>query len=126
MAMLLTKRVPLTIQAVIDFYFRRIRRIVPLFLFVIFCTLLAGIFLLAPAEFPNLSTDAFTSSIFLSNFLNVHDSGYFNLYSEFVLFKHTWSLAVEIQVIMFRPHLLGCENVRFCVNNIFSHNFEEK
>lgn len=105
MAMILNKRVPLTITAVLDFYFRRIRRIVPLFLFVIFCTLLAGIFLLAPAELINLSMDAFTSSIFMSNFLNVHDSGYFNLYSEFVLFKHTWSLAVELQFYLLVPFL---------------------
>jgi peptidoglycan/LPS O-acetylase OafA/YrhL len=46
---------------------------------VIFCTLLAGAFLIAPVEFQNLATDGLVSSTFISNYLNIHDTGYFDL-----------------------------------------------
>lgn len=78
---LTTKKNPINFNLIADFYFRRIKRIVPLFLFVIFLTLIAGIFLLAKAEYPNLAMDSIVSSTFTSNYLNIHDSGYFDLVS---------------------------------------------
>jgi hypothetical protein len=38
-------------------------------------------FLVAPAEFPNLAMDSIVSSTFTSNFMNIHPSGYFDLVS---------------------------------------------
>jgi peptidoglycan/LPS O-acetylase OafA/YrhL len=79
MCSILSRKSPISFSVVQDFYFRRIKRIVPLYLFVIVCVLVAGMFLLAPIEFPNLATDGIISSTFTSNIINIHLSGYFDL-----------------------------------------------
>lgn len=83
MCMLLAKASPLNLPKILDFYYRRIKRIVPLYLCVIAVILLLGLFFVAPTEFHHLGTDAWTSAIFCSNFLNLDKGGYFNLVSSF-------------------------------------------
>jgi peptidoglycan/LPS O-acetylase OafA/YrhL len=49
--MLLSKAAPLNVAKSLDFYFRRIKRIVPLYLFLIIVVLIMGLFLVAPPEY---------------------------------------------------------------------------
>jgi peptidoglycan/LPS O-acetylase OafA/YrhL len=81
MCSILSRQSPIDLSTTRNFYFRRIKRIVPLYLFVIACVLVAGMFLVAPVEFPNLVTDGIIASTFTSNFMNIHFSDYFDLVS---------------------------------------------
>jgi peptidoglycan/LPS O-acetylase OafA/YrhL len=51
MCMLLRKVAPLNVEKSMAFYFRRIRRIVLLYLFLIITVLLMGLFFVAPTEY---------------------------------------------------------------------------
>jgi peptidoglycan/LPS O-acetylase OafA/YrhL len=81
MCMLLTKSSPLDTIKVVGFYFRRIKRIVPLYLFLIIAVLLVALFLVAPAEYRLLFKEAWPSTLFCSNFIESNPAGYFNLVS---------------------------------------------
>src|SRR4051794_26844165 len=64
MCMLLSKASPINFGKILDFYFRRVKRIVPLYLFVIASVLALSLFLLAPSEYHLLISEAWTSAVF--------------------------------------------------------------
>src|SRR4051794_37412987 len=81
MCMLLSKAAPLDRDKILTFYFRRIKRIVPLYLFVIIAVLIISVFLLAPSEYRLLFAEAWTSALFVSNFVESNPEDYFKLVS---------------------------------------------
>ncbi|CAB3406797.1 unnamed protein product [Caenorhabditis bovis] len=88
-----------------QFYYRRIKRIVPLFMFTIFgATLL--VFLLFPPTFISINCDSAFTSMFL--FKNVAESlAYFQKMSQANdLFVHLWSICVAAQFYLLYPLLL--------------------
>lgn len=91
------------------FYVRRVRRIFPALLVTVLATLVAGFFLLLPAELGEAARAAQYLSYFFSNHLfwqTQNDYWQQNMLSNQPLL-HTWSLAVEEQFYVVIPALLA-------------------
>jgi peptidoglycan/LPS O-acetylase OafA/YrhL len=89
-----------------SFYIRRIRRIFPSLILVLFVTLAVGWFTLLPGEFKELGKYTAGSAIFITNLILWSDAGYFDRIAELKPLLHLWSLGVEEQFYIFWPFLL--------------------
>ena len=91
----------------LNFYERRLRRLIPALLFVLITSVIFAYFLLLPVQF-KAYLDTLLSSIFFYSNLYFHYSG--QAYGEMVMstqpLLHTWSLSVEEQFYIFYPILL--------------------
>lgn len=88
-----------------EFYERRIKRILPIFYFVVFFSLSVGYFILSPSELLSLSNSAIAANSFLANFRFMLTGNYFQEENMRPLL-HLWSLAVEEQFYFLWPSLL--------------------
>ena len=86
-----------------NFYARRIRRLMPAYLAVIFACFIVGYFILLPKEFKFFSASAFYSTIYASNIIFMLEDSYFSNILKNSLLLHTWSLSVEEQFYLFFP-----------------------
>lgn len=94
--------------SIIKFYERRIRRIIPLLLFVTLIALLIGIFVMLPEDLENLSQSVIASNFSLNNILMYITSGnYWATKNEFKPLMHTWSLGVEEQYYLVYPFIFS-------------------
>lgn len=88
------------------FYSRRVLRIFPALLIILFfCLVLGWLFLLAD-EYGQLGKHIASGMAFLSNFSLWLESGYFDSASDHKLLLHLWSLAIEEQFYLIWPLLL--------------------
>ncbi|MEE9494794.1 MAG: acyltransferase family protein [Gammaproteobacteria bacterium] len=86
------------------FYERRLRRIIPALLIVLFATLLVGYFLLLPDEYITLSESTASALGFVPNiYFFATASTYFGLDIVTAPLLHTWSLGIEEQFYLFFP-----------------------
>ncbi len=83
--------------SIVNFYERRIRRILPALLLVIFASSIGAAFILAPLDFSIFSKSANATLLFLSNFFFSSQAGYFMPAANTMPLLHTWSLGVEEQ-----------------------------
>lgn len=90
----------------VNFYERRIRRIMPALIGMLVPTLAIGTWLLLPSDLVKLGNGAIATLIFGANFLYWRQSGYFDSSSEYNPLLHTWSLAIEEQFYIFFPIVL--------------------
>jgi peptidoglycan/LPS O-acetylase OafA/YrhL len=90
-----------------NFYLRRIKRIIPLSIFVIITIEIAARFILNPEQANSALSDAFWSSIFLANlhFIN-NATNYFASGTSVSPFQHFWTLSVEEQFYLVMPALV--------------------
>ena len=92
--------------SLINFYERRVRRILPaLFFICLVCIPFSWLWLL-PGEYEDFSQSLVAVNLFSSNILFLRESGYFAPAAELKPLLHTWSLAVEEQFYLFFPLLL--------------------
>lgn len=90
--------------SIINFYLRRIRRIIPLVLFTTTIALIIGICVMLPDDLENFSQSVFATNLFANNVLLLITSGdYWDVINEYKPLMHTWSLGVEEQFYMIYP-----------------------
>ncbi|CDZ76231.1 O-acetyltransferase OatA [Legionella massiliensis] len=89
-----------------NFYVRRINRILPALLVVLFSVFLIGWFVLLPDEYKELGKHISAASGFSSNLLLWKSADYFDIASELKPLLHLWSLGVEEQFYLIWPILI--------------------
>uniref|UniRef100_A0A7E4VZ49 Acyltransferase n=1 Tax=Panagrellus redivivus TaxID=6233 RepID=A0A7E4VZ49_PANRE len=106
---------------IVPFWYRRIRRIVPLAILNVFATWIIVLYKLSVTNLPDLKKDAICALSFSTNICNIYYSkNYFDM-SSIDYFKHYWSLGVEIQFYLIVPGLflilrhLSTKMTLFCV-----------
>ena len=96
-----------------SFYERRIRRIFPPLILVMFVSLSFGYWALIPYDFAELGKHIAGGATFISNIILYDESGYFDKTSDEKPELHLWSLAVEEQFYIFWPIALLVSKKRF-------------
>jgi peptidoglycan/LPS O-acetylase OafA/YrhL len=99
----------------LQFYSRRIRRLLPASALTLIVTMLLGAFILGPGELSFAGRAARGTAIYLSNiFFGINAADYFNTSVENNPMLHTWSLAVEEQFYLCWPLLImaGLQGLR--------------
>lgn len=92
--------------SVVNFYERRVRRLLPALFVVLLCSAVAGWQILMPSDFQDFAESVVATILCGSNFLFWQESSYWDTASELKPLLHTWSLAVEEQYyILFPPFL---------------------
>lgn len=89
----------------LDFYYRRLARIVPALLGMLLF-FFALVYLLLGIKLYDYSRFALSSSLFVSNIYYYLASGYFAPSSQLNILLHTWSLSLEMQFYISYPLLL--------------------
>lgn len=107
---LITSQIAKSIAAghfnIVDFYYRRAKRLLPAAYVTIFFVWLAAKFLLSPAELKSLAAQILGALTFSGNIVLWRQSGYFDQSAELKVLLHTWSLAVEEQYYFLIPGVL--------------------
>ncbi len=89
-----------------NFYERRIRRIIPLLLFITIVAFLLGLWLMLPDDLENLSQSVFASDLSLNNILMyITSKDYWAVKNAYKPLIHTWSLSVEEQYYLLYPFM---------------------
>lgn len=97
-----------------EFYARRIKRILPVFIVVVAFTVMAGKIILIDEDWVTLANSARYAIFFLANIYFSKEKGYFDLEAYEKPLLHLWSLSVEEQYYIFWPILFV---LIFKVNN---------
>ena len=90
-----------------EFYVKRIRRIMPLLLFINCIVLIAGFYLMLPDDLENVAESVVAANFFSNNLLLYLTQGsYWALDAGYKPLLHTWTLAIEEQFYILYPLLL--------------------
>ncbi|KAI6212696.1 hypothetical protein M3Y94_00058200 [Aphelenchoides besseyi] len=103
MCLILSRKRPINLPVCVDFYYRRVKRIVPLYFTVILVVLVVLRHVISPIEFTQLYEEAIPALGFYSNIPNMREAAYFDISSELYYFLHSWSLSVELQFYLIVP-----------------------
>jgi len=92
--------------SIIRFYDRRIRRIMPALLALLFFTTLASALLLLPSDLMGYSRSLLATLVFSANIYFLRDANYFSTAAEQKPLLHIWSLGIEEQFYVIFPLML--------------------
>jgi peptidoglycan/LPS O-acetylase OafA/YrhL len=92
--------------SLLDFYFARIRRILPGLTGLSIAVIAIGWFLLAPDDYVKMAEHVQDALVFTSNNTFRKESGYFDALSHDKWMLHTWSLSVEWQFYIILPFIV--------------------
>ncbi|MDC1159041.1 acyltransferase family protein [Pelagibacteraceae bacterium] len=85
------------------FYYKRVKRILPVLLVVLFFSLIFALFFLLISDLRKFAESLITSLGFISNFYFWLTGGYFSTNNQLKPLLHLWSLSVEEQFYIFYP-----------------------
>jgi peptidoglycan/LPS O-acetylase OafA/YrhL len=85
------------------FYFRRIRRLFPVYVVVMLATFAVAYWIMLPQDFREFGKTLIASTLYISNILFYLGSGYFDTGAHLKPLLHTWSLSVEEQFYFVFP-----------------------
>lgn len=89
--------------SLIEFYERRLRRILPAFFAVAIFTLIISTLCFMPDDFSKFGKSLFGTSVYASNIIFWREAGYFDASKWVKPLLHTWSLSVEEQFYLIFP-----------------------
>ncbi|MGL4408153.1 MAG: acyltransferase family protein [Zoogloea sp.] len=89
-----------------NFYWRRIRRILPILIVVLLTSLISAPLFFRGEAYQALGQQVSATAIFAANFLAWSQSGYFDADAAYKPLIHLWSLGIEEQFYAFLPLLL--------------------
>lgn len=92
--------------SLVNFYERRVRRIIPSLFFVMLVTTVVAYFLLPPNRMLDYTQSLMAIVVFSSNILFWQESGYWGAVNELKPMLHTWTLAIEEQYYLLFPLFL--------------------
>jgi peptidoglycan/LPS O-acetylase OafA/YrhL len=92
--------------SLIEFYTRRIRRIIPALYSTIFIVIILGYFILSPDHFNRIGKSGISAATAYSNIFFWYEAGYFDYDKYFKPLLHTWSLSVELQFYLIWPIII--------------------
>ncbi len=92
--------------SIVNFYFKRVRRIFPAYVSMILVTSVFACVFLLPQDLNDYAKSLTASSAFVSNIYFWKTSGYFAADAHTKPLLHTWSLSVEEQFYIFAPLLV--------------------
>lgn len=86
-----------------DFYIKRVKRIVPNLLAVLFFVLIVGWYIAIASEFSWIAANVSHSALFYQNFTLMKEGDYFGVSSQNNPLLHIWSLSIEEQFYIIFP-----------------------
>ena len=100
--------------SLVNFYIRRIRRILPLTTAAVIVALLIGLVVMLPDDLENLAQSVIATNFFSNNILLAITTGnYWDITNEYKPLMHTWSLGVEEQFYFVYPLLIFAVGKRY-------------
>jgi peptidoglycan/LPS O-acetylase OafA/YrhL len=92
--------------SLLEFYGRRLKRIVPALLALVVVLTVGGFFIYFPVNYQLNEQNAAASVLFISNIVYWKSAGYFAEASDTNILLHTWSLSAEWQFYLIYPVIL--------------------
>lgn len=103
-----SKKSQMTFGLAINFYYRRIKRIVPIYVLFIIIVLILLMNTLWESEYRKVREDSKYALLFVTNQPSLFPvKNYFDVESNYDFFKHCWSISVEMQFYLIVP-LIFC------------------